>query len=254
MPDKCAFLFLTVENLHNQALWAAFFKGANLNSNGNCSIYIHNKFPIRGQFSYYSIPNRTATAWGKISLVKATLLLLKESFKDTNNKFFMLLSESCIPLYSFVEIYRKIFDYNSTVMSGYITVDCSKRYKSLLHKNFFTKANFKKQSQWILFKRDTVEFLIKNDFTHIFGKDAIVPDEHYFVNVCEKYNLPYINRNLTFVNWVESDTPGHPKIYTTVSEDYKKLIRSKGFLFIRKVMPITLPTSRRVSCVIKMKR
>ena len=45
---------------------------------------------------------------GDISLVKATLNLFKEAFQKEDNKYFILLSDKCIPLYNANDIYNKV--------------------------------------------------------------------------------------------------------------------------------------------------
>ena len=99
---------------------------------------IHNKDNFTGLFKQYCINNKVKTKWGDISLVKATLNLFKEAFQTEENKFFVLLSDKCIPLYSADEIYSKIFFFdNNIILSSNLHRE---RYHSLAHKTFFNKT------------------------------------------------------------------------------------------------------------------
>ena len=116
--DKIAFMFLTVNNLKQPELIYDFLN----DGKDRCTIYAHSKYEysITQQFLLDAqIPDKAETKWGGIGLVKATNFMLKEALKDPTNKYFVLLSESCIPLYSFDKIYDKIFteekDYTDTV-------------------------------------------------------------------------------------------------------------------------------------------
>ena len=46
----------------------------------------------------YCIKDKVKTKWADISLIKATLKLFNIAFKNENNKYFILLSDKCIPL------------------------------------------------------------------------------------------------------------------------------------------------------------
>ena len=197
---KIALCFLTYNNLSQPKLWENFI-------NSNYNIYIHNKDDFTGVFKKYCIKNKVKTRWGDISLVKATIALFKEAFKNKDNKYFILLSESCIPLYSSNEIYNKIKALDNNLISVVPDNQGDYRYNSLRDKTFFNKDDFLKQSQWFLLKRGTIKkYFIENDYTNIFGNNFKVPDEHYFVNILNKFNISFINRTITYVNWNEFKT------------------------------------------------
>jgi hypothetical protein len=96
MNNKYAFLFLTYNDLNQPLIWDQFFKkGVN--------IYIHPKYKnrLKSKYKKYVIGDHISTTWGDISIVEATLLLLKEAYKNKHNEYFTLCSNSCVPLYSF---------------------------------------------------------------------------------------------------------------------------------------------------------
>lgn len=216
---KIAFCFLTNKNINNVNLWKQFFI-----NNNNYNIYIHNKEHFDNYFTKYIIPSKIDTKWGDISLVKATLLLFEEAFKDNENEYFILLSESCIPLHNFDYIYNKINLNNSSIINTF---------------------NENKQHQWVLLKRDLLEWFLNNKYLEEFN-DFKPPDEYYFINLIKKFNLQEkfkINDiPLTFVNWKDlSDNPKYrilPKTYDSLNNTEYNYIVSKKYLFARKFSDI----------------
>ena len=230
---KIALCFLTYENLSQPNIWEDFI-------NSKYNIYIHNKYNFTGTFNKYCIRNKVKTKWGDISLVKATLNLFKEAFEKEENEYFILLSDKCIPLYNADTIYNKIKKLDNNLILNYN--QHRHRYDTLYDKTFFNKNEFMKQNQWILLKRNTVKFFIENDYTHIFGNSFMVPDEHYFINIINKFKIPFINRLITYVNWNEkSDLKKYKQLPKTYSKLTNKIIENillkSDYLFMRKIGP-----------------
>ncbi len=253
-----------MESLHHGERWFNFLK----EGDGLCNVYGHAKFPqyIKQDFLREAqIPHRIETRWAHISLVNATLNLLKEAYQDPRNEYFILASEKCIPLYTFKESYEYItktdksfvFHYRWNSRPG----QAKKRWNQF---NNFEKFNlnhsslklnipqnqFLKQSQWMLLRRDHVQFLITNLYTQAF-KFISAPDEHYFINVlnqrCPKFHNNNVNYPLTYVDW-KGGNRAHPKQFSDVKiNNIKKLHAYSGFrdrprrqvdgqhLFMRKV-------------------
>ena len=237
MNKKIALCFLTYDNLSQPVLWKNF-----LNSNFN--VYIHNKYYFNSYFSKFIIKNKIQTEWGHISLVKASLILFKEAFENEDNEFFVLLSDKCIPLYSAEKIYEIITEINNNIISHHSQLFSNiPRYDKLLNKNFFKKNDFLKQSQWMVLKRDTVKFLINNDYTNHFGNDFYAPDEHYFINILKKFNIDYVNKRFIYINWNDrSDDLKYkptPKTYSRLTNEIiENILNSEhNYLFMRKVSP-----------------
>jgi hypothetical protein len=232
MKEKIALCFLTYDNLSQPKLWKNFI-------NSKYNIYIHNKDNFTGLFEQYCINNKVKTKWGDISLIKATLKLFEEAFQTKANKYFVLLSDKCIPLYSANEIYNNIKNLDNNLILSYNLN--RERYNSLADKTFFNKNTFMKQNQWMILKRDTVKHFIENDYTHIFGDNFVVPDEHYFINIINKFNISFINKKITYVNWSENSDlkkyKNKPKTYSKLTNENIENILKSGALFMRKVGP-----------------
>ena len=238
---KIALLFLTYRNLSQPKLWRKIIN----NNKDKLNVYIHNKNVFRDntyKLHEYCIKNRVYTKYGHKSLVEAVLTLLKEAYSDEANLFFILLSDKCIPLYNFDYIYKEIFSVNSNIINSSIFKNCHNvfnRYKHFTDKSFIDISEFRTDSTWLLLNRETANFFINNIFLHLYSDKFFAVDEHYFGNMCSKFNLPYVNRPITFVNWEEKsdNTIDHkyPKTYELLTNDMVKNILLKNSFFLRKI-------------------
>ncbi|KAF2618189.1 hypothetical protein F2Q68_00042500 [Brassica cretica] len=108
---KVAFLFLTRRDLPLDFMWDRFFKGA---VHSNFSVYIHsqpgfvfNEETTRSHYFYNrQLNNSINVIWGEYSMIEAERLLLSTAIDDHSNQRFVLLSDSCAPLYDFGYIYQ----------------------------------------------------------------------------------------------------------------------------------------------------
>jgi hypothetical protein len=237
MKKNIALCFLTYGDLSQPRIWSKFI-------NSNYNMYIHNKSEVSGIFKKYCINDIVETKWGHISLVKATLNLFKEAYKNDANQYFVLLSDKCVPLYSADETYniiktiRNNIIYEEFVSPGRLR-ELNHRFKKMKDTQFFNTKNFSRQSQWCLLNRETVKFFIDNDYTDKFGDTFFASDEHYFISLLNKFNISYTKKQITHVNWKErSDSSKYrrsPKTYSVLTPIMIMRAKNTGCLFMRKV-------------------
>ena len=250
-------MFLTTGDHAQGRLWARFFEGQSRSEYG---IYSHPKdaSALRHPFLRENvIPERVPTMHGHVSLVRATLLLLKQAHADPLTETFALLSDSCIPLHSFART-RELIDCGKSIIAYETAVAPEKRerWKTLSDPSFVAQDRFTSQSQWMVLRRDAVEVVLKEDFTHVFER-TYAADEHYFVNVLLRagfsLNDNVVNRRVTFANWAEREVEqvavhvlgqgvqffrkARPKTYRELSARDVAAARAAGCLFFRKVSP-----------------
>jgi len=229
---KIAFCFLTYENLSQPTLWNNFFK----NNQDKYNMYIHNKCPFIDNTYHFEnncINNCVETKYAHISVVKATLELFKKALLDNENQFFVLLSETCIPLFNFDHIYNRIQLINTNIFQV-ANNNSIERFNDIIDPNFFDKNIFLKQNPCIILNRLTVDFFVNYDFTYLFNDNFYAPDEHYFVNLCNKFSIPYVNANINYSYW-EYNNKGRPKLYYNITNEEINAIKSDTFLFMRKI-------------------
>jgi len=265
---KIAFIFLTLESLHQGQIWWKFLK----DGGNKCNVYAHSKYPqlIKQHFLRIAqIGANVRTRWADISLVRATNNLIREALRDPTNAYIVLVSEKCIPLYKFDTVYDYICGHDKSHVFHYAwggkPWQNEQRYTSLINqerskavpKNMGLNLKlhqFLKQSQWMLLRRDHAQHVTNFNYTPLFNKMA-APDEHYYINVLRSqiplFDTQNINYPLTFVNWKDSHQGNHPIEYDTVNlPDIRKkfspeFFRTEGFqntrdqgfksMFMRKV-------------------
>ncbi|WCJ39633.1 Core-2/I-branching beta-1 6-N-acetylglucosaminyltransferase family protein [Euphorbia peplus] len=117
---KIAFMFLTKGPLPLAPLWERFFKG----HEGLYSIYLHSFPAYVGDFTpssvFYKrqIPSQLVQ-WGKMNMCDAERRLVANALLDISNEWFILLSESCIPLYNFSVTYTYIMKSRHSFVSAF---------------------------------------------------------------------------------------------------------------------------------------
>lgn len=166
---KIAFLFLIYDKINNEDLWNLFFAKAK-----NYSIYIHYKQkPNLKYFQKYIINNIVDTKWGDVSIVQAEINLLKNALQDKNNKKFIFVSGSCLPVKNYNHIYNTLIKNNKSHLSKpYLPKYCSFCLKS---------------SQWCILDRSFLEKVQLNNLEKFRGINA--PDELYFPTIAKENNL-----------------------------------------------------------------
>ena len=245
---KIAFLFLTRGEHNNISLWEQFFQGAA--SPDQYKIVIHAKTPeqLRSPLWHNNVINNIPTAWGTISLVKATVFLLQCAVADPLVTRFVLLSESCLPTTNFDKVYAHLMEQPEKSYIHYTMGKNLDRYnmvKAYLPPKL-TPNLWAKQSQWMCLGRRHVQMLFAPPFqTYMFQwlndfKFCPVPDEHFFINfylyVCRLPESDFINSPMTYVEWPARSK--HPKAYAYLPRNVIDLCRAKHIMFARKFYPL----------------
>ena len=100
---KIAFLFILLDNPNFPSVWDAYFKG----HEEQISTYIHPKYPKQNTWKRECvIPELHETGWGYI--VSAYVALLSKALEDPKNEKFIFVSESCLPVKSFDDMFSRI--------------------------------------------------------------------------------------------------------------------------------------------------
>lgn len=196
--------------------------------------------------------------WGKSNMIEAERRLLANALLDMSNQHFVLLSESCIPLFNFSTIYSYLinstenfvqtYDFPGPVGRG--------RYRDQM-KPTITIEQWRKGSQWFAVDRNlAMEIISDQTYFPVFQKyckGQCYADEHYlptFVGI--KFRERSANRSVTWVDWSRGGP--HPARFfrPDVTIETLERLRSEGrceynrknssicFLFARKFMPGTL--------------
>ncbi|GLT57224.1 hypothetical protein SLA2020_302120 [Shorea laevis] len=256
---KVAFMFLTKGPMPLAPLWDRFFK----RHEGLYSIYVHSlpsfdgKFPSTSVFHGRQIPSQVAE-WGKMSICDAERRLLANALLDISNEWFILLSESCIPLYNFSVIYHYIRKSKYSFVGAFD--DPGPVGRGRYNWNMAPEVNitqWRKGSQWFEIDRKLAIKIVEDSTYYLkfeeFCKPACYVDEHYFPTMLTIEAADVLaNRSLTWVDW--SRGGAHPATFggADISEDFfKRVFENQNCtyndqpsttcdLFARKFAPSTL--------------
>ncbi|XP_075663802.1 glycosyltransferase BC10-like [Castanea sativa] len=231
---KIAFLFLARRNLPLDFLWDSFLENADV---ANFSIYVHsapgfafNESTSRSTFFRdRQLKNSIQVGWGESSMIQAERLLFDAALEDPANQRFILLSDSCVPLYNFSYIYNYVMASPKSFVDSFLDKK-ENRYNSKMSP-VIPKEKWRKGSQWITLVRSHAEVIVDDEaILSAFKKfckrrppvDAkkgklniklqkqhnCIPDEHYVQTLLAMSDLEgeLERRTLTYTVWNQSAT------------------------------------------------
>lgn len=191
-------------------------------------------------------------------MIEAERRLLANALLDQSNQRFVLLSESCIPLFNFSTLYSYLMNSKQTFVEAYDLLGPvgRGRYNRKM-KPLIKLEQWRKGSQWFQIDRElAVQVISDRKYMNLFRrfcKPACYSDEHYIPTfVSLKFWEKNSNRTLTWVDWSKGGP--HPTRFgrTDVSVDLLKSMRNGKsclyngkktnicFLFARKFLPSAL--------------
>ncbi|KAI3448375.1 hypothetical protein Pfo_005040 [Paulownia fortunei] len=235
---RVAFMFLTRGPLPMLPLWERFFSGQDVEK---YSIYVHAlpgfELKVSNSSVFYrrQIPSQHVE-WGSVSLVDAEKRLLANALLDFSNERFVLLSESCIPIYNFLTVYKYLMGSVHSFVESYD--DPSRygrgRYSRRMHPDI-RLAEWRKGSQWFEIHRTlAVKIVADTKYYTLFRKfckPSCYPDEHYIPTYLRKFHGAFnANRTVTYVDW--SLMGPHPATFTAfnITEGFIESLRNNGTL------------------------
>ncbi|TKY69337.1 acetylglucosaminyltransferase protein [Spatholobus suberectus] len=255
---KVAFMFLVRGPVPLAPFWNKFFTG----HEGYYSIYVHSDPSYNGSdpessaFHGRRIPSKKVE-WGDFNLIEAERRLLANALLDFSNQRFVLISESCVPLFNFSTIYSYLMNSTQSYVMAYDEDSQVGRGRYNIHMSpMITLQQWRKGSQWFEMDRGlALEVVSDRTYFPVFGeycRGSCYADEHYlptFVSIMfwEKNS----NRSLTWVDWSKGGP--HPAKYVRpeVTVAFLNNLRNQTceyngkdtnvcFLFARKFLPTSL--------------
>ncbi|XP_059659173.1 glycosyltransferase BC10-like [Cornus florida] len=250
---KVAFMFLTRGPVLLAPLWEKFFKG----HEGLYSIYIHSdpsfneSEPQNSVFRGRRIPSK-GIEWGKVNMIEAERRLLANGLLDISNQRFVLLSESCIPLFNFTTIYSYLINSTKNFVEAKDKPGPASRgrYKYQMNPHIRIEQ-WRKGSQWFEMDRDlAIEVIFDKKYFPLFQnyyRGSCCADEHYLPTfVSMKFGEKNSNRSLTWVDWSRGGIHPATHMRAHVTMEFLEKMRSENkceyngnttrvcFLFARK--------------------
>ncbi|PSR91142.1 3-dehydroquinate synthase [Actinidia chinensis var. chinensis] len=256
---KVAFMFLTRGSLPLAPLWEKFFRG----HDGLFSIYLHTTPEFTGEppessvFYKRRIPSKPVQ-WGRATMIDAERRLLANALLDFSNQRFVLISETCIPLFNFTTTYTYLINSNHSFLG--LFDDPRPMGRGRYNKRMWptiSLSDWRKGSQWFEAHRElAVQIVSDIKYYPIFEAHCKPPcymDEHYLPTLVQKA-CPGLtsNRTVTWADWAGGGSHPTRFVRKDVNKEFLNRIRygfncsyngglsSICFLFARKFHPSTL--------------
>ena len=128
--------------------------------------------------------------WGAATMINAERRLLANALLDFSNQRFILLSETCIPLFNFTTIYNYLINSNQTFLGSFD--DPRPMGRGRYNKRMWplvTLADWRKGSQWFAIDcKISIEIISDLKYYPVFRDHCRPPcymDEHYPTNLSD---------------------------------------------------------------------
>lgn len=165
-------------------------------------------------------------------MVEAERRLLANALLDSSNQRFVLLSESCIPLFNFRTIYSYLMKSKQSFVEAYYLPGPvgQGRYNSKMRPTI-KPEQWRKGAQWFEMDRSlAIEVVSDRKYYPVFQKhckDSCYSDEHYLPTfVSNNFGKRNSNRTLTWVDWSKGGPHPSRFLRTDVTVDFLKELRS----------------------------
>ncbi|CAN7096683.1 unnamed protein product, partial [Brassica rapa subsp. narinosa] len=215
----------------------------------NFSVYVHsqpdfvfNEETTRSHYFYNrQLNNSINVIWGEYSMIQAERLLLSTALDDHSNQRFILLSDSCAPLYDFGYIYKYLISSPRSFVDSFINTK-ERRY-SMNMSSVIPEEKWRKGSQWISVIRSHAELIVNDGIVFSafekfckkappFGSQEAqlsqnlrncIPDEHYIQTLLTMRGLEseMEPRTLTYTVWDVSGSKHGAKSWHPVTFTYE---------------------------------
>ncbi|KAI4350934.1 hypothetical protein L6164_005337 [Bauhinia variegata] len=256
---RVAFLFLTKGPVLLAPLWERFFKG----HKGFYSIYVHSDpsfnqtEPESSVFYDRRIPSKVVR-WGEFNMIEAERRLLANALLDISNQRFALLSESCIPLFNFSNIYNYLMNSNETFVEAFDFPGAvgRGRYNPRM-RPYVHLSQWRKGSQWFQIDRELATEIVSDrryfPVLKRYCRHSGCGEEHYMPTLVSiKFWRSNSNRTLTWVDWSKGGIHPSRCLRNYVTMDFLERLRNGSkceyngkttnvcYLFARKFTPQAL--------------
>jgi len=235
-PPKLGLLFLTRGDVNHPEIWREWIAQAP----DQVRMFTHAKRLEDlqgGLLEGTQIEAQIDTAWGEVSLVRASLALLRAALEDETITHFALVSESCVPVQPLTRILKNL-THDPRCQFGFRDVEkASAKSKHRFRKTAnIPEGCWRFHQQWWLLNRVAARLATRIDKTGGF-EEVFASDEGYFGTVLVMAGYPVddlvYNKDVTWTHWPEKGA-GSPAAHETLAGEQLVSILRSGAIFARK--------------------
>lgn len=245
---KLGLLFLTRDDVNQPEVWREWtgqrgglksaLRSEEASAGEEVRVFCHakNELPEGAFLKGHEVSAHHETAWGEVSLVKATRALLEDALADETLTHFMLLSEACVPIRPLSEVLRRLQWDSRPQMRPRAFEAAPKHFRGRMAKApEIPKSCSRFSSQWWLFDRTAAMMVMRNDYSDLFA-EVFAADETYFATILKMAGYPLedfiLNEEVTWTQW--SKGAGSPQSHETIGRKHVQEMVSSKALFARK--------------------
>ena len=206
------------------------------------TVYFHYKknVPVSSPWiKKHCIPSSYVKETSYFHVVPALMSLLSYAYKDTSNRWFCLLTDSCVPVMSPVD-FRNFFIKNHS-----FTI--FRWYDPNWNIHYHRRANLEKLPQkyqlandpWFVISRRDVLCCLRFTKEKIYNViiQGIIANESVFAIALAYFSQldKVINRSSSLCDWTRMSSPTSPYVFKSLTDNDKKMISKSKCIFLRKV-------------------
>lgn len=257
-PSRVVFMFLVMDKLKNEAWWEKWFEQADAAGHTNHYSIVYHRGAACGKTSDSNVDDLlarkgvsawppTKTGWARSGLVRATLLLLRFALEEAENQWFVLLSDTCMPVYCFHDLYNILQGETRSRFRDFgMTIDLALQ-RNIWQKDVCTNDRCShKADQWAMWVRADAEWFVKENHLVRVKPLATFIDEPYFINMMDEHNRAYKDVGTTYTRWYKLSSTlkdagslnkfvTSPFVFQNVDMRRIRRARRRGCWFLRKV-------------------
>lgn len=252
MNKKIAFIFITIGDLRQPDLWGRYFDG----NWDKASVYIHSKNPSEIKTPWIlensTIVSSVDNAYGYIT--EASLHASRIALGDPRICKFVLLSESCIPLRPFEDLYSRSInnEKESIIDLSNLKINDIIKYIEPIKRDLGINS-VKHSSWWILSRYHLIKLLNSPPEQIQYLHKMFLGDEYMLSLIDPRPGIDNITQGISsFTNWKDPERlkkvikkhadASHPKTYSeTVTKEEISEALDSGAYFWRKFSKCNLP-------------
>lgn len=220
---KLAFLFMSRGHMPLEDVWREFFRWKTNSS--HYTIYVHThatfKFPVSSFFHGKQLAEMESGAgWGNMGQVRGIKRLVRAALADPLNAWFLMLSESCVPLHPFETFRSALLGFNKSVVNacdfGANQMETETRWRPGLESVGLVKSNWRKSATWFALLRSHAEVFANETKMEKGWEKVPCCDEHYLPTILAHAGLDNettCSDGFVHVHW-KSPLDSHPWTYT----------------------------------------
>jgi len=206
------------------------------------TVYFHYNYKNLIQSSWikkHVIPRQYLRNTSYYNVVPALMSLLSFAYKDTSNKWFCLLTDSCVPMISPKEFRLRFFQYYSYTIFRWYTPNWNIQYQNRANLSQLPKKYHLANDPWFIITRQDVFCCLKFTKTKMYETiiKGIIANESVFAIAIAYFSRlqNVINKSSTLCDWTRMSSPTSPYIFKLNNENDKKYILENDAIFLRKI-------------------